>query len=671
MQLRDWRLRKRLLFSNFIMIFIPVLFTVVVSIAIFLALQFGNINRASIISFIWPESGQNMSIQFELSRLRVRADQYNGNMDRLLQAADHLEDQGLNVSIWRDKEDLYDTDGIDKVYLRQQVMAGHRQGHADFTWTGEGLRFYYVSPHTDIHLAVAGAVPSYSENEYIDLSSKDILKVAFYVLAILTILLTILVGLKLSRWMAGQIVGPVERLRNMADAISQGDLDHPVPILSRDEIGDTCQAFEKMRLQLRAARDTREKYDKNRKELLAGISHDLSTPLTKIEGYASGILDGIANTPEKERHYLDMIVDTSRHMAGLVRTLFLFSKLDLGQVPFHWEDVDVAAYLKDYIGEQTDHFHQQGLDVTFQSSLDKAVISMDRQQFQRVIENILGNSLKYKDQAVGHLAIILTDGGEGAYLLSFADDGCGVEEKELPKLFESFYRTDKARTNVAKGSGLGLAELERDYLEANGFSADIAVDGKTGEKKALEDAYDLILLDIMLPGRDGFQICRTIRETKDIPILMVSARQEDIDKIRGLGLGADDYIVKPFSPNELVARVKGHLARYEQLTSREVHRDVLHYGDLEIDESGHRVFVKGKEVTLPNKEFELLLFFAKNPGIVFSKETLFDRVWGSEALGETATVSVHVNRIREKIEEDTANPRYIETVWGAGYRFRG
>ena len=165
----------------------------------------------------------------------------------------------------------------------------------------------------------------------------------------------------------------------------------------------------------------------------------------------------------------------------------------------------------------------------------------------------------------------------------------------------------------------GIAELERDYLEANGFSTDIAADGKTGEAKALGEAFDLILLDIMLPGRDGFQICRTIRETKDIPILIVSARQEDIDKIRGLGLGADDYIVKPFSPNELVARVKGHLARYEQLTSRETHRDVLRYGDLEIDESGHRVFVKGKEVALPNKEFELLLFFAKNPDIVFSK----------------------------------------------------
>lgn len=212
-----------------------------------------------------------------------------------------------------------------------------------------------------------------------------------------------------------------------------------------------------------------------------------------------------------------------------------------------------------------------------------------------------------------------------------------------------------------------IAKLERDFLEASA----IETDGTKGLERALQEDFDLILLDIMLPGIDGFHICRRIREEKEVPILMVSAKREDMDKIRGLGLGADDYIVKPFSPNELVARVKGHLARYEQLTSRETHRNVLRYGDLEIDESGHRVFVKGKEVALPNKEFELLLFFAKNPGIVFSKETLFDRVWGGEALGETATVSVHVNRVREKIEENTAKPRYIETVWGAGYRFRG
>ena len=185
----------------------------------------------------------------------------------------------------------------------------------------------------------------YPESEYIDLSSKDVLKLAFYVLAVLAVLLTVAVGFALSRWMARQIVEPVERMRDMADAISQGDLDHPVPILSRDEIGDTCQSFEQMRLQLRAARDTREKFDQNRKELLAGISHDLSTPLTKIEGYASGLVDGIANTPEKQRHYVAMIRDTSRHMAELVQTLFLFSKLDLGQIPFHWEAVDIKATL--------------------------------------------------------------------------------------------------------------------------------------------------------------------------------------------------------------------------------------------------------------------------------------------------------------------------------------
>lgn len=217
----------------------------------------------------------------------------------------------------------------------------------------------------------------------------------------------------------------------------------------------------------------------------------------------------------------------------------------------------------------------------------------------------------------------------------------------------------------------GIAELERDYLEANDFDVAIEEDGLLGKKKALTEAYDLILLDIMLPGQDGFQICREIREAKDVPIILISAKQEDIDKVRGLGLGANDYISKPFSPNELVARVKAHLAIYKRLTAKEeaVHQGVLQFGELEIDESAHRVFLRGNEIALPNKEFELLLFLAQNPGIVFKKETLFDRVWGVHAMGETATVSVHINQIREKIEDDSANPRYIETVWGAGYRF--
>jgi DNA-binding response OmpR family regulator len=214
-----------------------------------------------------------------------------------------------------------------------------------------------------------------------------------------------------------------------------------------------------------------------------------------------------------------------------------------------------------------------------------------------------------------------------------------------------------------------IAELEQDYLEANGFQVCLCSDGFQGMQLALKEPFDLIILDIMLPSQDGFQICKTVRKHKNVPIIIVSARQEDIDKIRGFGLGADDYIVKPFSPSELVARVKAHLSRYEQLTAKEVRQDVLRCGELVIDEDSRRVFVRDKEVVLPNKEFELLLFLAKNPGIVFSKDTLFDRVWGADAIGETATVSVHVNRIREKIEDNSSKPRYIETVWGAGYRF--
>lgn len=215
----------------------------------------------------------------------------------------------------------------------------------------------------------------------------------------------------------------------------------------------------------------------------------------------------------------------------------------------------------------------------------------------------------------------------------------------------------------------GIAELERDYLEASDFEVEIAADGTTGLQKALDNTYALILLDIMLPGQDGFKVCRQIRSEKDVPILMVSARREDIDKIRGLGLGADDYVVKPFSPNELVARVKAHISRYEQLTHSEATGQVLCCGALEIQMDAHRVLIDGAEISLTNKEFELLAFMAANPGIVFSKEKLFDRVWGLDAVGDTATVSVHINRLREKIEADTANPQYIETVWGAGYRF--
>jgi len=218
---------------------------------------------------------------------------------------------------------------------------------------------------------------------------------------------------------------------------------------------------------------------------------------------------------------------------------------------------------------------------------------------------------------------------------------------------------------------LSIAELERDYLQINGFECDIEGSGDTGLEKALNENYNLIILDLMLPKMDGFEVCRLIRSKKDVPILMVSAKKEDIDKIRGLGLGADDYITKPFSPSELVARVKAHISRYERLSKNfEDKKDEVEIRGLLMNKSSRRVYLNGIEVILTTKEFDLLWFLAKNPNRVFSKDELFDRIWGMESLGEVATVTVHIRKLREKIEKDPSNPQYIETIWGAGYRFQ-
>jgi len=217
-----------------------------------------------------------------------------------------------------------------------------------------------------------------------------------------------------------------------------------------------------------------------------------------------------------------------------------------------------------------------------------------------------------------------------------------------------------------------IAELERDYLQINGFSVDIAATGPSGLKKAKANSYDLIILDLMLPGIDGFKICKQLRDEMDIPILMISARIEDDDKIRGLGLGADDYITKPFSPGELVARVKSHLARYDRLTRRENQdrRNLIELRGLKIDPASRQVIVNKREITLTAKEFDILEMLARNPNRVFSKKNIFEAIWGEEVYGEITTVTVHIRKIREKIEHDPSQPQFIETVWGVGYRFR-
>ncbi|KNY26646.1 response regulator transcription factor [Pseudobacteroides cellulosolvens] len=216
---------------------------------------------------------------------------------------------------------------------------------------------------------------------------------------------------------------------------------------------------------------------------------------------------------------------------------------------------------------------------------------------------------------------------------------------------------------------INIAELERDYLQLNGYRAQITVNGTEGLNWALTGGFDVVIVDLMLPGKDGLEIIREVRKKFEIPIIVVSAKSEDIDKIRGLDCGADDYLTKPFSPAELMARIKCHLRRYERLKGSHTPYEIIGCKGLEINTASHKVFVNGKEINMTTKEYELLLFLASNPNMVFTKEQLFDRIWGEDYIGETATVPVHIQKIRKKVEKNPSDPQWIETLWGTGYRF--
>lgn len=515
------------------------------------------------------------------------------------------------------------------------------------------------------------------------------LKVSLVLSAIViafTIFLSILLTNRfLTRFVFRRIEEPLDILAGGVHEIRDGNLDYRIVYGQADEFRPVCEDFNEMAVRLKQSVDRMQAQERSRRELVAGISHDLRSPLTSIQAYVEGLLDGVARTPESQKRYLETIKQKAEELAHIISQLFLFSKMELGEHP---EDLQLLS-LDEKIGETVsalqEEYESQGLEI--HTKLVPAKIKADPVYLHRILMNILENSLKYKGERRGNLWICLEQMPDGCRL-SFADDGPGVDPEALPHLFEVFYRSDPARQNPGKGSGLGLAivanavqrmgghihaiaAIERDYLEIEGFEVEIAADGRVGLERGLGGNFDLILLDLMLPGMDGFAVCRKLREKIKIPILMVTARQEDIDKIRGLGLGADDYIEKPFSPGVLVARVKANLAQYERILGVEKTPAEIVLGGIRLNTGTHRVFVEGREVELKNKEYELLLFFMLNVELVFDRETLYEKVWGLEAMGDNATVAVHINRLREKLEKDPSNPRYIETVWGAGYRFRG
>ena len=285
---------------------------------------------------------------------------------------------------------------------------------------------------------------------------------------------------------------------------------------------------------------------------------------------------------------------------------------------------------------------------------------MDGEQLQRAFDNLLENSRKYGGVRPLQIRITL-ERTEKGLSICFSDNGVGVEEEKLPYIFDEFYRADESR-NQKEGNGLGLY-IVKYLIEAMGGS--VRAENGSGLK---------IIMEIREEEKSGYDICREIRNKVDIPILMVTARTESVDKIRGLGLGADDYIAKPFDPAELVARVNANIRQYDRMLSKPPRQkaeepEEIRVADLRILADGWKVYKGEREIRFPNREFELLKFLAMNPNIVFSKEQLFEKIWGYDYVGDSATVMVHINRIREKIEDDSKDPKVLETVWGAGYRF--
>ena len=464
MKIKDFSLKTRLLAANFLMIFIPVCLLLLVGGILLAGVRLTGSAKLGELSMLWPEKGPALSVQYAASSLRLKMDkEKEPPLLDLLEDCRILETQGINTLILKDDKLVYITPGIDSVAMQGNIMAlvgAHRSllniDDHDFT-------FYYKAQQNNLTAMAVGKMPSSKKNRLVEEYLEGLVLLMFVV----AVGLIILLGVYLSRLLSKQIIEPLSVLRKATSEVQVGNLDTPMKIESKDELGETCLAFGSMRIELKGARDKQEKYEQNRKELIADISHDLSTPLTSLKGYASGILDGIASTPEKRQHYVQMIYNNACSMEKLVESLFLFSKFDLGQIPFHLEKVSIYDYFKDFTEENQDLFASRGMQLELAVAAFHPLVSLDRLQFQRVVDNLLANSLKYKKGDSVHVRISLAKLSDKIQV-NFSDDGMGVQEEELPKLFDSFYRTDAARTNVVQGSGLGLAIVKQIIIGMHG-----------------------------------------------------------------------------------------------------------------------------------------------------------------------------------------------------------
>lgn len=459
MKLRDLSVRHRLTLNNIIMVFVPVLLLVIIGSTVFYGLRVTGNFREREIEILWPEAGDTVPVLMGLSHIFTNVD--GGEQEKLERHVQSMEAAGIEVAVIRDGEVAYETV---PQQARSLIAESYRLAPGTgnvLRWDEDGLVYRYVSQDGRSIGVALGAVPYRIGWSFFPPHMGLVWSLIAIGVFLLAAAVIVFIGFLLVRRMTCDIVAPLEDLQQASRRIANGDYDTPVASHGTDELGETAAVFEEMRRQLQAGRKMRDAYEKNRQELFAGIAHDLATPLTKIQGYTGGILDGIAATPEKQKKYLELVYHTSQSMEQMVHELFLLSKLDLGKVDFQWENASLAPLLQQYVDLQKEALSAQGFSLRFENRLPgESPVVLDRIQFQRVLDNVLSNALKYRDSDNGSLTVRLA-AKDGGYLIECEDRGRGVAQEDLGRIFESFYRTDKARADVAKGSGLGLAVTAR------------------------------------------------------------------------------------------------------------------------------------------------------------------------------------------------------------------
>lgn len=469
MRLSDISLAKRLLMGNFLMVAIPVCMILGFGWIILSGVQFlDSGQKSAALSMIWPDKAPMLSVQYGANSLlqRVERKKHLKSKD-LAKDCQILEAQGIQVMVRERGAIFYLSEGADAEYLEEESLARCQGISPSLLWDNRGFALCYISPVGDRCIFAIGNLPLTAYTQAENETLIEMLEILLLVLVGLAVIVIIMLGRYLSRSLSRQVLEPLSQLRQAAREIQDGRLDKPLSIEAGDELGETCREFDRMRRELLLAQENRQRYENNRRELLAGISHDLATPLTSLHGRASGLLDGIVTTKEKERQYLEQMLHTVTHMEKLVDSLFLFSKLEIGKIEFHYDLVCIRDYLADWIEERADMVKERGLVLTWKADGGEALVQLDRNQFPRVLDNIVENSIKYKKGSTGRLQISMVENDKDISLF-FADNGQGVAQEDLSKLFDSFYRTDPARSNVSKGSGLGLAITRQIVLAMKG-----------------------------------------------------------------------------------------------------------------------------------------------------------------------------------------------------------